>query len=124
MEQLRYVVLHHTGIPDPHYDLMVEPGPGATALATWRVPAWPVRGMVVVHRLADHRAAYLTFEGDVTGNRGRVSRVRGGQCWVERDRDVFVVTFDRGEVVRLWPAGDGAWLAAPVGTIRAEPTDA
>ena len=36
---LRYAILHHTGIPSPHFDLMFETAPGSD-LATWRVERW------------------------------------------------------------------------------------
>lgn len=124
MEELRYVVLRHTGIPDRHFDLMVEPAVDAMALVTWRLSTWPLVGVQTVQRLTDHRPAYLTYEGPVSGDRGKVHRVRGGTCWVQRDNEVFVVTFDRGEVVRLWPAGDGSWLAAIVGNVRGLETQA
>src|SRR5438270_849624 len=38
---LRYVVLRHDGIDDPHFDLTFETSSGP-ALATWRSPQWPI----------------------------------------------------------------------------------
>jgi hypothetical protein len=118
-DTLRYVVLRHTGIPDPHFDLMVEAVPGARGLATWRLDAWPVVGQQIVQRLVDHRPTYLIYEGPISGDRGAVTRVRAGKCWVDqRGGDVFIVTFDIGDVLRLWPAGDGTWLVANIGSVR------
>jgi hypothetical protein len=74
---LRYAVLHHTGVPAPHFDLMFESAPGS-ALATWRSPAWPITVPTRVDRLPDHRPTYLTFEGPVSNNRGQVRRVAFG----------------------------------------------
>ena len=43
MPPLRYVILWHDGVAEPHFDLMFETLPGS-ALATWRSPRWPVEG--------------------------------------------------------------------------------
>ena len=82
MPPLRYVILWHDGVPEPHYDLMFETLPGS-ALATWRSPRWPIDSPTPVTRLKDHRRAYLEFEGDLTGRRGRVDRAASGTCELE-----------------------------------------
>lgn len=74
----RYVVLHHTGVAQPHYDLMFETRPGP-ALKTWRSPRWPIEQPTPLEPLADHRADYLTYEGPVSGRRGSVKRVEQGR---------------------------------------------
>jgi hypothetical protein len=79
---LRYAVLHHTGIPSPHYDLMFETAPGSD-LATWRVEHWPIESSQQATRLKDHRRAYLEFEGELTQRRGHVERVAAGTCTIE-----------------------------------------
>lgn len=33
-------------------------------------------------RLEDHRAIYLTFEGEISGGRGQVRQIDGGECWL------------------------------------------
>ncbi|MDA7980364.1 MAG: hypothetical protein MPJ50_16520 [Pirellulales bacterium] len=33
-------------------------------------------------RLPDHRAAYLSYEGEIPGGRGKVTRIEGGKCRV------------------------------------------
>src|SRR5580700_10036464 len=81
-QHFRYVVLRHEGIAEPHFDLMFETLPGS-ALATWRSPCWPIEGPTSLHRLKDHRRVYLDFEGELSGHRGRVSRVAAGECDVE-----------------------------------------
>ncbi len=76
---MRYVVLHHTGHGEPHFDLMIErdaDGP----LATWRLPAWPPSEGMVATPLPDHRRVYLQYEGPVSGGRGEVRRVATGQA--------------------------------------------
>ncbi len=79
---LRYAVLWHGEIPDPHFDILVETHPGSQ-LATWRSPVWPIEQPTVLKRLKDHRRIYLDYEGDLTERRGRVERVAGGSCTVE-----------------------------------------
>jgi hypothetical protein len=74
---LRYVILHHEGIPDPHFDLMFEREAGGT-LITFRSRAWPLVERTVIEPSGDHRRAYLEYEGAVSGNRGRVRRVEAG----------------------------------------------
>jgi hypothetical protein len=84
---IRFVVLRHEGVPEPHFDLMIEAEPGG-ALITWRVADWPITREVRLTRLADHRRAYLEYEGAVSGDRGYVKRVAAGECeprWSSKD---------------------------------------
>jgi hypothetical protein len=71
----RFVLLEHRwdGV---HYDLMLE---GTHALHTWAIDAPVAAGAELPARaLADHRLAYLDYEGEVSGGRGSVRRVDGG----------------------------------------------
>lgn len=81
MSPLRYVILWHDGVPEPHFDLMFETLSGS-ALSTWRSPRWPIEYPTRATRLKDHRRAYLYFEGDLSDRRGRVTRVAAGTCEV------------------------------------------
>jgi hypothetical protein len=102
--RVRYVVLHHTGVVPEHYDLMVSL-PGAEKLLTWRVLTAPEtwgRDRPAMERLADHRMAYLTYEGPVSGGRGRVKRVAEGE----------------GEIAAL--AEPGVWRVRLEGSIGCE----
>jgi hypothetical protein len=99
---LTYVVLRHDGIPAPHYDLMFETSPGS-ALATWRLLTWPVQPGAALIPLPNHRRAYLTYEGAVTGGRGTVRRVASGLHEVIADGP-------DGMVVRLIDGGGGAGM--------------
>src|SRR3712207_213959 len=74
---LRYVVLYHDGVAEPHYDVMFEWTEGG-ALMTLRSPAWPIAGPTPVLKLDDHRREYLDYEGPVSGDRGFVRRVQAG----------------------------------------------
>ncbi len=81
--------------PD-HWDLMFEI---AGQLRTWSIPQTPRPGVTVMAELlADHRLAYLDYEGPVSGNRGSVSRV------------------DRG-TYNVLQEGDGAWKLSLYGAI-------
>jgi hypothetical protein len=74
---LRFVVLYHDGIAEPHFDLMFEIEAGGE-LATWRSPRWPIDQETILTPLQPHRAAYLQFEGELSRHRGRVRRVAAG----------------------------------------------
>jgi hypothetical protein len=71
----RFVVLEHVwnGV---HWDFMLEAG---EVLRTWAIDAPIVAGQDLPARaLGDHRRIYLEYEGEVSGNRGRVRRVDTG----------------------------------------------
>jgi hypothetical protein len=74
---LRYVVLRHEGIAEPHFDLMFEIAT-ESALVTWRSMEWPIHTGSILTKLADHRRAYLDYEGPISGDRGFVRRVTSG----------------------------------------------
>ncbi len=58
---------------------------GAT-LRTWRLSRPPdLAGPIEVRAIADHRLAYLTYEGPVSGNRGTVTRLLAGTYEIRRD---------------------------------------
>ena len=64
-----------------HWDLVVEV-PGQERLATWRLSENPI-GMgaaIAAERIADHRRIYLEYEGPLSGGRGWVRRVDGGDA--------------------------------------------
>ncbi|HET6247041.1 MAG TPA: hypothetical protein VFE47_05020 [Tepidisphaeraceae bacterium] len=82
MRPLRYAILHHSDIDEPHYDLLFETLPGSQ-LTTWRSPVWPIEGRAQLTRLKDHRRLYLDYEGDLPGHRGRVHRYAHGECEIE-----------------------------------------
>jgi hypothetical protein len=76
-----FVILLHSGHGARHYDLMLEQAEG---LATWQVAqdpaALPAGARLPARRLPDHRRAYLTYEGPVSGGRGSVQRIHAGSC--------------------------------------------
>lgn len=84
---MRFVVLHHTGWPGhaDHYDLLLQRAAGRgdddrvlTAFGSL-ANEFPWE-LCLLRRRADHAKAYLTFEGPVSGGRGRVQRVDEGEC--------------------------------------------
>jgi hypothetical protein len=94
MDTPTMVLLRHD-LPDgtQHFDFMVKlgasaPGPnGKSGLRTWRVSeridqlpltAAGDGGFFWAEPLGDHRDIYLTFEGDIGGGRGTVTRVAEG----------------------------------------------
>jgi hypothetical protein len=77
----RFVVLYHEtpagSARETHFDFMLEHN---GALRTWALEKIPATDeFVMAEQLPDHRLAYLEYEGEITGDRGRVSRVEGGQ---------------------------------------------
>lgn len=97
----RYVVLHHTGIAEPHFDLLIDWRDDAPLLAA-RCSTWPIGAAAVLTRIPDHRRLYLQYEGPVSGNRGQVRRVAEGTCTLEVDRaDSSLVRLDTGQSIRL-----------------------
>lgn len=60
-------------------------------LATWQLVRRPMNGAdfpIPARRLADHRAAYLTYEGSISGDRGHVARVDEGQVEILHQGEV------------------------------------
>jgi hypothetical protein len=100
---MRYVVLHHTGIREPHFDLMLELSPGSE-LSTWRLLHWPPMREDQFTPLPKHRREYLEYEGPVSGDRGEVNRVAAGSYRL-------IETFPSKLIVAL---GDDQTLSLPV----------
>ena len=79
----RFVILHHQTPMDDHWDIMLE---ADSALITWSIPPQSPAGagsigatfVCSATRLPDHRKYYLDYEGEITGNRGMVSRIDAG----------------------------------------------
>lgn len=90
----RFVILRHDCPPGYertlHWDFMLET---AAALASWALSQEPPgKGEIAAERLADHRLAYLEFEGPISGGRGAVSRWdQGAYRLVSRTEDEWVV---------------------------------
>ena len=106
--QRRFVIQKHSGWGPTHFDLMIE---DADTLATWQFAADPwtsPEATLPCRRIADHRRAYLDYQGPVSGGRGRVDIVSAGrvelahcdgQRWrgVAQGRGGFVLAQVRGD---------------------------
>ncbi len=94
----RFVILQHEtprGYQRPlHWDLMLETG---DALRTWALEQEPTVGSTVnAEQLADHRLAYLDYEGPVSGERGNATRWDQGTYNVECERDDEIIVMLQG----------------------------
>jgi hypothetical protein len=109
----RFVLLRHDCPPDyerpSHWDLMLESG---DVLRTWSLAelprAWQAdrsqsatsSDTIDAEELADHRLAYLDYEGPVGGERGAVRRVDASTFETETESaDCWEVTL-HGSVLR------------------------
>ena len=130
----RFVLLFHQCPPGyqrpSHWDLMLE---ADGVLHTWALAELPCHWQAIhqttlavcgscpplatgdtvdADELADHRPAYLDYEGPVSGDRGSVTRVAAG-TWDETDREADRLEFTlaspdiHGKVVlhRVQPGG-------------------
>ena len=104
---MRMVLLRHE-LPDGtgHFDWMIETENAAEGLVSFRV--WdridqPGLGVFRALRVADHRSAYLDFQGPVSAGRGSVSRVATG---------IVESIEDNGTSIRVqgsFPGLDATW---------------
>jgi hypothetical protein len=66
----RFTISQHTGSKDgDHYDLMLEQSEG---LKTWRLINTAFQVFQVARQIKDHRKTYLDYEGEISGDRGKV----------------------------------------------------
>ena len=98
----RYVVLFHelpaSDARDSHWDVMLERDGTLLTWATGQRPA-PI-SMLMAERLADHRMAYLDYEGPVSQNRGTVTRVDAGNFeWLDFEEDRITVRVTSGDLI-------------------------
>jgi len=101
MPALRYVVLHHTEIDEPHYDLMLELE-SDSELSTWRLPHWPPAPGDIFTPLPKHRRSYLEYEGPVSGNRGSVKRITSGNYQiVEKTAAELTIAVANNLIIKL-----------------------
>lgn len=81
----RFTISHHTGSKDgDHYDLMLEHGDG---LRTWRLVNTAFQSFQIARQIKDHRKSYLDYEGEISGERGRVKIWDTGTYGVDEWKD-------------------------------------
>lgn len=123
------VLLHHAPDGD-HYDWLIEDPRqfGAiTPLWTARVAnppsAWHALRQWSIEIIPHHRRDFLTFQGDLTENRGSVVRVDQGTCdaiaWEKDAIEVAVTLQSFHGRVRMTPGVGARWNAAVVGETQA-----
>lgn len=91
MYALRTAVIEHTNAHGTHHDWLIEdptlPDPKAPDARLWTARVlpppeqWPALGRFMLQPIPPHRRHYLRYQGEVSGNRGRVRRVDAGRCW-------------------------------------------
>jgi hypothetical protein len=97
----RFTISHHTGSKDgDHYDLMLEHGDG---LRTWRLLNTAFQSFQIARQIKDHRKSYLDFEGEVSGERGRVKIWDTGSYSIDdwKDDRIQVALLGRSLKTRL-----------------------
>jgi hypothetical protein len=126
----RWTLLRHD-LPDgtSHLDWLIERRDGDAGLLTFRLPippdwpgllaaclASPGRGAcaeVAAAALPDHRREYLAYEGEVSGNRGRVRRLAEGVGRIAVLEEAVLIMSIRWEDCEIEVEGlreaDGSW---------------
>ena len=109
----RFALLEHSwnGL---HWDFFLERTEGGP-LATWAVNSPIVVSQTLPARaLDDHRAIYLEYEGDVSGNRGTVRRLDRGnydvELWTPRHIRVRIQGAQLVGLVELSDEPDLGWI--------------
>ncbi len=112
----RFAILRHESPRGLHWDLLLEAG---GVLRTWALERSPdATGEIPCQKLADHRLAYLEYEGPVSGARGSVTRWDRGTYRVERESDNELAVELTGERLnglanlRRSAEGAGRWLVS------------
>jgi hypothetical protein len=73
----------------------------AATLRTWRLAEKPAPEKdIPAEALADHRRAYLDYEGPVSANRGSVTRWDSGEFTWEQDDSSEVIVILAGKVCK------------------------
>jgi len=92
----RFVILHHDH-PFVHWDFLLENGKNCR---TWRVLSEPTAELTEcdAELLPDHRLFYLDYEGPVSGDRGKVTRIDGGEFDWQINRPTCCQVFVQGEI--------------------------
>ena len=107
----KFVILVHDW-PELHWDLMLEK---QASLRAFRLSHPPDHaGAITAMPLADHRKVYLEYEGEVSGNRGTVTRWDWGAYELLSETDQRIEIRLKGErltgtAVLSQEAGEDDW---------------
>ncbi len=75
-----------------HFDWFFAANGGESGmLVTWSTPiCWPLADDNLSRRLPDHRARYLEYDGEISGDRGCVQRLVTGTCRLIRHDAMYI----------------------------------
>jgi hypothetical protein len=123
------LLLHELSDGDSHYDWLIDPGPTppepsrsaetgpGPLLLAFRIQERIDQKVIArfeAHRLADHRRLYLSFEGTISGGRGRVRRLATGALALRENTPDALIAVGRIGPVEAFLAGrrvsDAHWL--------------
>ncbi len=107
----RFALLRHDW-PEHHFDLFLEAG---SELQSWKLPAdFSPSVLSPILPGLPHRYHYLDYEGDVSGDRGTVTRWDWGEFeWIAERRAHFFGTRLMGSFEWV-EAADETWTFGPV----------
>ena len=123
--RVRFVILHHHQLDGEqndhqfkeHWDFMIEQ---AETLATWQLfenPTQNPNSEIQAKRIADHRKAYLEYEGPVSQNRGQVQQIESGTCVVKKSAPTNWIIELKGKKLvgqyELRDTNDNQWTWRP-----------
>jgi hypothetical protein len=117
VDSSRFVVQEHTTPDGVHWDLMLEQEGG---LLTFRLPVPPAEAAsapTTATKIPDHPLRFLTYEGPVQNNTGRVRLADGGTVQIQHRTDSEIAFVLWGQVLRgvftLTHIGDAEWTLTP-----------
>ena len=94
MQEKRYVIQRHTTADGIHWDLMLEQGNVLTTFRLEEMPSEIRNQKIQAERIFDHPLRFLTYEGPVQQETGRVRIVDRGTCHItECGDEAFALDF-------------------------------
>ena len=100
MAAARFVVQEHTTPEGVHWDLMLEQG---QSLLTFRLTTPPTQlatAPTAATKIPDHPLRFLTYEGPVQNNTGRVRIVERGTFQIQRQTATQIAFTLRGQTLQ------------------------
>jgi len=100
VDSSRFVVQEHTTPDDVHWDLMLEQ---EGSLLTFRLPVPPAQAAsarTTATKIPNHPLRFLTYEGPVQNNTGRVRLADRGDLQIQRQTDAEIAFTLQGQILR------------------------